>query len=170
MTDVFVTGAWSNRDEIRRIAGLLRNEGLTVFDWTDDANRKTPPFPPEHFDEPYDPETCTESYYSFLGEGACANGAAYAMFDEILALDISRVILLVLPSDETSTAHWAYGVGARKRTVICGRPGRGAQLPVHLWASQIVAGGEFGERIDKAVVTIVRYAVEKQRKEEKSDV
>lgn len=114
------------------MANALKEMGNDVYDFTDQACRKTPEIPPERFPEEYDPSTMVYSEYIQRPEWRAA------VTENRQAIAWADLIILLLPCGNDAHADWALGVGMGKRSVVVGSPRRGERSPVHMWADAIL--------------------------------
>lgn len=130
---VYISSSWKNRDKVRELANLLKENDFGVFDFTNQKNRKHKICPPERFPEQFDPER--HNYEQYMNCNEDWHNVVYENKNEIAHSDI---IILLLPCGIDATADWAYGVGLNKYTVILGHPNKGERSPVHLWANMMI--------------------------------
>jgi hypothetical protein len=129
--NIYISSSWKNRDEVRKLAEILRGYGNTVYDFTDPACRITPEIPPEKYPEEFDPEKHKYSEYINKPEWEAA------VMENKAAIEVSDFIILLLPCGADSHSDWAYGVGLGIPSVVVGQPRKGERSPVHHWADNI---------------------------------
>ena len=137
---VYVASSWKNREEVRRIADLIRDAGMMAYDFTNPTYRKTPEIPPERFPEQFDPDQ--HDYGTYLNRPEWRG----AVEENRRALIECDGVVLLLPCGIDATADWAYAISRGKPSVVVGHPKKGERSPVHLWADLIVPTAE--EAID----------------------
>jgi hypothetical protein len=126
---IYISSSWKNREQVRELALLLRDNNFEVYNFTDPKCRRTPEIPPEWFPEQFDPEKHIYSQYLNRPEWL---DAVSENQEHIATADL---IVLLLPCGVDSTADWALGVGMGKVSFVVGYPKAGERSPVHLWAN-----------------------------------
>lgn len=129
--DIYISSSWKERDRVRALAHHLRQEGFSVYDFTDPECRQTEEIPPEKFSEQFDPHK--HIYAKYLDKPEWRD----AVENNQQVLDECRAVVLLLPCGIDATADWAYAVGKGKLTLVLGHPGAGERSPVHLWADMM---------------------------------
>lgn len=126
---IYISSSWKNREKVRSMALILRNDGHKVYDFTDPSCRKSPEIPPEKFPEEFDPAMHVYSEYIQRDEWRTA------VMENKASIEWADLIILLLPCGNDSHADWAYGVGLGKKSIVVGCPSKGDRSPVHMWAN-----------------------------------
>ena len=129
---IYISSSWKNRDTVRKLAIKLRELGHRVYDFTDPNCRQSPEIPPERFPEQFDP--IKHNYREYLNQPEWKE----AVVENKKAIELSDLIILLLPCGIDATADWALGVGLGKSSIIIGHPLAGERSPVHLWANKMI--------------------------------
>jgi hypothetical protein len=135
--EVYISSSWKQRDRVRALAEMLRRVGVTVYDFTDPACRNAPEIPPEAFPEQFDP--AKGSYEHYLRN---VPHWKQAVDGNRKALDVCKVVILLLPCGNDAHADWAYGLAKGAYTIVAGHPKAGERTPSHLWCDKMVATDE----------------------------
>jgi hypothetical protein len=130
---IYLSTSWKNRDRVRVLANRLRQEGHSVYDFTDPTCRNVPEIPPESFPEQYDP--AKHNYREYLTREPTWRQAVECNRD---ALNRCKAVVLMLPCGNDGHADAFYGLGRGKPLVVCGQSRLGERTPTHMWADAIV--------------------------------
>ena len=129
---IYISSSWKQRDQVRRLAFLLREKGFRVYDFTDPICRKMPEIPPERFPEQFDPDIHNYAEYIQKPEWRAA------VEENRMAIENCEVVILLLPCGADSHADYGYALGLGKKAIVLGCPEKGVRCPTHLWADKIL--------------------------------
>jgi len=124
---IYISSSWKNRATVRQLADLLVKNGHAVFDFTNDAARRSPGISPESVTDRFDP-SCID-YRTYLDRPEWMA----AVTENRIEIAECDLLILLLPAGTDASCDWALAVGLGKRTAIIGHPPSGEYSPSHLW-------------------------------------
>jgi hypothetical protein len=123
--NIYISSSWENRDEVRRMAVMLRSCGYSVYDFTDADSPKNTEIPCKKYPEEFDPGI--HKYSIYINKPAWKSLA----MANLRTIQTADFIILLLPCDANSHICWAYGVGLGIPSAVVGQPRKGEKTPLH---------------------------------------
>jgi len=130
--EVYIASSWKNREQVRALAEMLREDGFEPYDFTDPSCRTAPELAPEKFPEEFNPDR--HIYGTYLDRPDWRADVE----ENKRHLDTADLVIMFLPCGVDATADWAYALGRGVPSVVVGSPRKGERSPVHLWATAMV--------------------------------